>query len=374
MAVMGASHRLGGSERGTIETAAADAARGQRWLIVLRDTGPGEAIRLCADLGVELVLVRSTRAVHRLVRERRPTIVYVFGPRWSVPLRLAMGPSRLVARLARLARRGGPGVSDGDGSDVPGRGARPRFVVAQRGLDVWRKPWHRWADRFTHWLVDRYIANSQAAADMLVHQVGIPAAKVSVLRTGLGEQWLAPATEPRRRPGQPPHVVMVGNDRPEKALDDAIAALAAVADLDWRATVYTDVAERLAAVADAAGVGERIDIVAGHRVVPADLDAADLLLQTSVAESLPRAVLEAVARGVRVLASDVGDTATIVPADQVFPAGDRAAAAALLRIWLGGSTADIGRDSPWDRAQPVTVAHEVDVADDLRRLAHEPVR
>ncbi len=374
MAVMGASHRLGGSERGTIETAAADAARGQRWLIVLRDTGPGEAIRLCADLGVELVLVRSTRAVHRLVRERRPTIVYVFGPRWSVPLRLAMGPSRLVARLARLAGRGGPGVSDDAGSDVPGRGARPRFVVAQRGLDVWRKPWHRWADRFTHWLVDRYIANSQAAADMLVHQVGIPAAKVSVLRTGLGEQWLAPATEPRRRPGQPPHVVMVGNDRPEKALDDAIAALAAVADLDWRATVYTDVAERLAAVADAAGVGERIDIMAGHRVVPADLDGADLLLQTSVAESLPRAVLEAVARGVRVLASDVGDTATIVPADQVFPAGDRAAAAALLRTWLGGSTADTGPDSPWDRAQPVTVAHEADVADALRRLAHEPAR
>lgn len=360
MAVMGASHRLGGSERGTIETAAADAARGQRWLIVLRDTGPGDAIRLCADLGVELVLVRSTRAVHRLVHERRPTIVYVFGPRWSVPLRLAMGPSRLVARLARRGDRA--------------RGARPRFVVAQRGLDVWRKPWHRWADRFTHWLVDRYIANSQAAADMLVHQVGIPAAKVSVLRTGLGEQWLTPADEPRRSPGHPPQVVMVGNDRPEKALDDAIAALAAVADLDWRATIYTDVAERLAAVAAAAGVGERIDIVAGHRVAPADLDVADLLVQTSVAESLPRAVLEAVARGVRVLASDVGDTATIVPADQVFPAGDRAAAAALLRIWLGGPTAHPGHDSPWERAQPLTVAHEVDVADELRRLAHEPVR
>ncbi len=197
--MLGVSGRLGGSERGTIETAAGDAARGQRWLLALRNTGPGELVRLCVDLGVDFVLVDSSRDVRRLVRDRRPTILYVFGPRWSVPLRLVMAPSRLAARLS-----GSP---------------RPRFVVAQRGLDVWRRPWHRWADRFTHWLVDRYVANSQAAADMLTDSVGIPASKVSVLRTGLGDAWFTPTADgPRARPGHPPQLVIIGNDRPEKAL------------------------------------------------------------------------------------------------------------------------------------------------------------
>jgi glycosyltransferase involved in cell wall biosynthesis len=366
VAVLGVSGRIGGSERGTIETAASDATRGQRWLLALRDTGPGDVMRLCANLGVEHVLVRGSRDVRRLVRARRPTIVYVFGPRWSVPLRLVMAPTRLAARLARRAR--------------------PRFIVAQRGLDVWRRPWHRWADRFTHRLVDRYVANSQAAADMLTDAVGIPASKVSVLRTGLGDAWFAPPTPgPRARPGVPPHVLIVGNDRPEKALDDAIAALAAVADLTWRATIYTDVDERLVGLVAAAGLAHRIEIVAGHRVTPADYDSADLLLQTSTAESLPRVVLEAVARGVRVLASDVGDTAALLPAGQVFPAGDRAAAAALLRAWIGEGRGEAtseatgeghgqAGDGLWSSPQPVTVARETDVADALRRLAHEPTR
>jgi glycosyltransferase involved in cell wall biosynthesis len=350
VAVLGGSGRLGGSERGTIETAASDAARGQRWLLALRNTGTGEVVRLCVDLGVDFELVDSSREVRRLVRDRRPTILYVFGPRWSVPLRLVMAPSRLAARLS-----GSP---------------RPRFVVAQRGLDVWRRPWHRWADRFTHWLVDRYVANSQAAADMLTGSVGLPAAKVSVLRTGLGDAWFTPAADGlRARPGVTPQVVSIGNDRPEKALDDAVAALAAVSDLAWQATIYTDVAERLDAVVAAVGLGDRVRIVTGHRVVPADYDAADLLLQTSVAESLPRVVLEALARGVRVLASDVGDTAALLPAGQVFPAGDRAAAAALLRAWL-----DDAAGERWASPQPVALARETDRADALRRLAHEASR
>jgi glycosyltransferase involved in cell wall biosynthesis len=358
------SGRLGGSERGTIETAASDAVRGHRWLMALRNTGHGEVIRLCVDLGVDYALVESSRDVRRLVHEHRPSILYVFGPRWSVPLRILMAPSRVAARLSSRPR--------------------PRFIVAQRGLDVWRRPWHRWVDRFTHRLVDRYVANSQAAANMLVRDVGLPETKVSVLRTGLGDAWLTPPTHGiRARPGRPVHIVIVGNDRPEKALDDAISALATVTDLAWQATIYTDLADRLSAVVAAAGLDERVRIVTGHRVVPADYDAADLLVQTSVAESLPRVALEAIARGVRVLATDVGDTAELLPSSQVFPPGDRDAAAALLRAWLSDAAAGPsgpghhpdsearGGETTWASPQPVAVARETDVADTLRRLAHE---
>ena len=346
VAVLSWSSHLGGAERGTIETAATDRANGRRWVIAVRNTGPGEVLRLCSELGVEVEVVRTARDVRRVVRRCDARIVYLFGLRWSMQVRALLGPARLV--------------------QCRGRAHRPRLIVAQRGLDVWRRPWHRWIDRLTHLLVDRYVANSRAAADMLIDVVGIPRAKVSVLPTGLGETWFEPPPRPRLRPGAPPRVIVVGNDRAVKALDQAVAALAAVADLAWQATFHTDVAERLQAVVDQSGMGERITVSAGRRVGPADYDEADLLLQTSIAESLPRVVLEALARGVRVVASDVGDTATVVPAAQVFPAGDLERAAGLLRVWLTPGA------SVWADPQPCPVARETDVADALCRLAYEP--
>lgn len=56
--------------------------------------------------------------------------------------------------------------------------------------------------------------------------------------------------------------------------------------------------------------------------VRAELDAADLFISPSRQEGLPRAVIEALARGVPTIASAVGGTAELLPADELIAALD----------------------------------------------------
>ncbi len=80
-------------------------------------------------------------------------------------------------------------------------------------------------------------------------------------------------------------------------------------------------AARLAAIVDCSGLGGRIFFrgwVPRENIWP----AVDLLLSPSLHEGMPNAVLEAVAAGVPVLASDIPAHREILPADQLLPLDD----------------------------------------------------
>jgi glycosyltransferase involved in cell wall biosynthesis len=82
------------------------------------------------------------------------------------------------------------------------------------------------------------------------------------------------------------------------------------------------------------GVGERIhfrgQLTAGA-VVRAELDRADVFVLPSFQEGLPRAMVEAMARGLPCVGSTVGGIPELLPADALVPPGDRAALAAKIR-------------------------------------------
>ncbi len=102
-------------------------------------------------------------------------MVWPFGLRWSLSLRL------LVQRpLVRGPPRPAPGL-----------------FAAQRGLDTWRRPWHNVADAVTQRLVDRFVANSEAARETPVHTVGIDPDRAVALWTGVSDEWLEPLRRAR---------------------------------------------------------------------------------------------------------------------------------------------------------------------------------
>jgi len=74
--------------------------------------------------------------------------------------------------------------------------------------------------------------------------------------------------------------------------------------------------------------------LAGGQAVLDWLDSKDIYIQPSLHEGLPRAVIEAMSRGLPCLASDAGGTAELLPADCIHKAGDAKALYAKLRaIW-----------------------------------------
>ena len=86
--------------------------------------------------------------------------------------------------------------------------------------------------------------------------------------------------------------------------------------------------------AAALGVGSRVQFrgqLAAQDAVRAELDAADLFVLPSRVESMPRAMIEAMARGLPCIGSTVGGIPELLPAEDMVPSNDALALARKIR-------------------------------------------
>lgn len=177
----------------------------------------------------------------------------------------------------------------------------------------------------------------------------LPPANVRLLPNGLDVDRFAAARP--RKDVQPVVIGTVAALRPEKNIARLIRALALLpAAVPVRLVIVGDGPERAAleALAAAEGVGAHVEFV-GHRTDPAPLYAGfDIFALSSDTEQMPLSLIEAMASGLPVVATDVGDVATMLDAANrpyVVPREDAALAAALvslatrhdLRVALGGA-------------------------------------
>ena len=157
----------------------------------------------------------------------------------------------------------------------------------------------------------------------------------------LPDAAFVPAPRPPRAAG-PFTVVTVGSlAQLYKAPDVLIeaAALCAGGGLDVRLVLVGDGKHRaeLAALAAARGLAGRVtfagQLTAGA-AVRAQLDRADLFALPSHQEGLPRAMIEALARGLPCVGSTAGGIPELLPPEDMVPPGDAPALAALLAAVL----------------------------------------
>ena len=172
----------------------------------------------------------------------------------------------------------------------------------------------------------------------------LPADRVHVAEPGVDAADLAPGTAAGDA------LLCVAAVTPEKGHDVLLDALATATDLSWRCACVGSL-DRDPAFADGVrgrardgGLGDRVRFP-GPRTGP-ELDrayaAADLLVLASRAETFGMVVTEALARGLPVLAAEVGGVTEALghaqdgtrPGLLVAP-GDPAALGAALRAWLG---------------------------------------
>jgi glycosyltransferase involved in cell wall biosynthesis len=173
---------------------------------------------------------------------------------------------------------------------------------------------------------------------------GLPAARVHVAEPGVEAARLAPGTAAGDA------LLCVAALTPDKGHDVLLDGLATASDLPWRCTCVGSL-DRDAAFADGVrrrardgGLDGRVRFP-GPRTGP-ELDrayaAADLLVLASHAETYGMVVTEALARGLPVLAAEVGGvTEALGHAGDgtrpglLVPPGDPMALGAALRTWLG---------------------------------------
>jgi glycosyltransferase involved in cell wall biosynthesis len=170
----------------------------------------------------------------------------------------------------------------------------------------------------------------------------LPADRVHVAEPGVDAAALAPGTEAGDA------LLCIAAVTPDKGHDVLLDGLAAAADLTWRCACVGSL-DRDPVFADA--VRHRAQGLDGRVRFPgprtgAELDgayaSADLLVLPSRAETYGMVVTEALARGLPVLAAEVGGVTEALGYGEdgtrpglLVPPGDPAALGAALRSWLG---------------------------------------
>lgn len=155
----------------------------------------------------------------------------------------------------------------------------------------------------------------------------------------LADEAYRTAPRPERAAGGPVTLVTVGSlAQMYKAPDVQIDAVAHLVreGLDLHLVIVGDGKHRpeLEARAAARGVADRVhfrgQLTAGA-AVRAALDAADVYCMPSRTEGMPRAMLEAMARGLPCIGATVGGIPELLPPAEMVPPGDAGALAALMR-------------------------------------------
>ncbi len=304
----------GGSERQIVELVrAAHPDHAQCIVVCLGDEGSlaGEV----RAVGAKVVALNAQRAyslralwrLARTFRREQPDVIYAFlfwG--YSVSLPLA---ALIVPRACRIqARRSTPDV------DVP----RQSFLQGLRRI----------ADRCSHGAIVNSLAVGGAVAR---HEPELS-----------GRLWVVPNGVPSVARRERPEVaqltiVCVANLIAYKGHTTLIGAARLLRPHNWSLLLVGEGPERTGierAIA-AANLQERVHVLGRREDVHDILDTADVVVLPSYAEGMPNAVLEAMAHGIPVVASDVGGVRSLLGSGAgtvVAPRNEAALAEALQRL------------------------------------------
>jgi glycosyltransferase involved in cell wall biosynthesis len=263
-------------------------------------------------LSAPIVLIRLTRALRRF----RPAILQTF-------LFHANFLGRLAGRMARV----------------------PRIVSGIRVAER-RCRWHVSLDYWTNWLVDHNVCVSQGVADFASNVMRLRRDKLSVIPNGVDYQRFATASSADLRslgiPDGSRVIISVARLDEQKGIAFLLEAAETVCQDDPNAhfLIAGDGPDRarLTAIAEQRGVTNNVHFVGNRDDVSNMLAASDLFVLPSLWEGMPNALLEAMAAGLPVIATDVEGSRELIESGVnglLVPAASPVPLAAAIRSILG---------------------------------------
>ncbi len=238
-------------------------------------------------------------------------------------LRRGINPFRdalALVELVRLCRREGPEILHANSSKagVLGRiagvlaGVPIRIFTAHGwafaaypGLAGWL---YLWADRIVQPLTTQVICVAEHERELGIGARSCVPERSVVVHNAVDVGSFAAI----RHVHEPPQIISVGRFAYPKDYPTLVDALARI-DADYRVTLVGEGPDRPTVTTDARRrLAERAELVGTRRDVSELLAAADLFALSSRSEGLPISVLEAMAAGLPVVATDVGGVSELV--------------------------------------------------------------
>jgi glycosyltransferase involved in cell wall biosynthesis len=184
----------------------------------------------------------------------------------------------------------------------------------------WRP--HIYAQRIFWRCADIVLTVSENLKEHLVNEIGFPAESIISIQNGVDTESFRPngdQTAQREALGWPASNVIVGSVGRLVAVKNHATLLRAVALAASRIPQLTLVLvgngpldAELKKLADQLGIGNRVFFLGCRDDVPRLLNAMDIFVLPSLREGMPNALLEAMACGLPVIATEVGGASEIV--------------------------------------------------------------
>lgn len=220
-------------------------------------------------------------------------------------------------------------------------GPHPRYpvLVSERCVDTWKARWQLWVDRKLAPRTTRLIGNSQSVAEFY-RGIGFPADRIAVIPNGIDFRDPEPGCRERVRrelgiDSETRVVTYVGRLAAQKRVKDLLWAFELIREMKQQEVMFLiagdgPLREGLERFAASLRVGSTIRFL-GHRSDAGQLLAAsDLFWLASDFEGLSNSLMEAMATGLPVVASDIPPNRELVEHGEtgyLVPAGDSIAIA-----------------------------------------------
>lgn len=223
--------------------------------------------------------------------------------------------------------------------------SRARLIWNRRDMGILRGPKHARAYRMLRWLPDYVVAVSDKVRQHAIEADGIAPHRAGVVYNGIAIK----STTAGEDGGTAPVIVTVGNVRPVKGHDILIEAAAEVLRSVPEATFliagdvldaeYLDQMQRRI---EALGIGKQVRFVGGVTDTAAFLRHGTIFVLPSRSEGFSNAVVEAMAAGLPIVATEVGGNAEAIvdgESGRIVPPGDASRLAQALLWCLSNETA-----------------------------------
>jgi glycosyltransferase involved in cell wall biosynthesis len=206
------------------------------------------------------------------------------------------------------------------------------------------------------------LVTSPSTGELLTHEFGVPAAKISVA---------VPGTDPAPRSrgaAEPLRLLSVGSVTVHKGFDVLMRALMQIADLAWESRIVGSLdrdpamVKSLRDTAARSGLADRVKLRGPLEQTELDkeYDAARLFVLPSYFEGYGMVFAEALTRGLPIVACAAGAVPKTVPPDAgvLVPPGDAdALAQALRRLLTSPDELQVRADAAWTHGQKLPRWH-----------------
>jgi sugar transferase (PEP-CTERM/EpsH1 system associated) len=256
------------------------------------------------------------------------------GNDWRLPMRLARLFRRIGADIVhtRNAESGFYGIIGAKLAGVRG------IVHSEHGRTFPEKPHRAWLQRMLMSRIDAAFAVSECLRRDLIREIGVSGTDVQVVYNGVDLRRFENAADRRREPGR--GGLVIGSVGRLVEVKNYPLLLRAFATLPQSPPVRLllvgegPMHEHLSRMAQMLGIADRVEF-AGHRDdIAVQLRRMDIFVLPSTSEGLSNTLMEAMASGLAVVASDVGGNPELVAAGEnglLFASGDESALAKCLQ-------------------------------------------